>query len=138
MRAAKNELLKGQGVTEGCHCPPKRGRLPIISIRGIDGRMMFIWPKNVTGRQKETSVSEDAKITALDERLSHDDELQGESSSTASQKMLLESCARKNGFLNLRHRQNDGISGVHFKRLAFQEMMAEAEAGMPGRSSQRT
>jgi DNA invertase Pin-like site-specific DNA recombinase len=46
--------------------------------------------------------------------------------------MFLEGYARKNGFLNLRHWQDDGISGVHFKRPAFQEMMAEVEAGNVG------
>jgi DNA invertase Pin-like site-specific DNA recombinase len=77
-------------------------------------------------------MSKDTKITALYERLSHDDELQGESNSIANQKMFLEGYARKNGFLNLRHWQDDGISGVHFKRPAFQEMMAEVEAGNVG------
>ena len=77
-------------------------------------------------------MGKEAKITALYERLSHDDELQGESNSIANQKMFLESYARKNGFLNLRHWQDDGISGVHFKRPAFQEMMGEVEAGNVG------
>jgi DNA invertase Pin-like site-specific DNA recombinase len=95
--------------------------------------MMFFWPGDIDGRQKEKKMgSRETKITALYERLSHDDELQGESNSIANQKMFLEHYARKNGFLNLRHWQDDGISGVHFKRPAFQEMMAEVEAGNVG------
>ena len=77
-------------------------------------------------------MSKEAKITALYERLSRDDELQGESNSIANQRMLLESYAKKNGFVNLQHWQDDGISGVHFERPAFQEMMAEVEAGNVG------
>jgi DNA invertase Pin-like site-specific DNA recombinase len=77
-------------------------------------------------------MSKDTKITALYERLSHDNELQGESNSIVNQKMFLESYAKKNGFANLRHWQDDGISGVHFKRPAFQDMMAEVEAGNVG------
>ena len=43
------------------------------------------------------------KITALYERLSRDDELQGESNSISNQKKYLEDYARQNGFINLRH-----------------------------------
>lgn len=43
------------------------------------------------------------KITALYERLSHDDELQGESNSISNQKRLLEDYAKRNGFGNIRH-----------------------------------
>ena len=38
------------------------------------------------------------KITPLYERLSHDDELQGESNSISNQKAMLEDYAEKNGF----------------------------------------
>jgi predicted site-specific integrase-resolvase len=102
-----------------------------LSFRGIDGGNIYLF-LNEKDRHKETGMSKDAKITALYERLSHDDELQGESNSIANQKMFLKGYARKNGFLNLRHWQDDGISGVHFKRPAFQEMMAEVEAGNVG------
>ncbi len=43
------------------------------------------------------------KITALYERLSRDDEMQGESSSIKNQKEYLEDFARKNGFRNIRY-----------------------------------
>ena len=55
------------------------------------------------------------KITALYERLSRDDELQGESNSITNQKAFLEEYARKNGFLNIRHFTDDGVSGTTFK-----------------------
>ncbi len=43
------------------------------------------------------------EITALYERLSHDDELQGESNSISNQKQMLEEYARRNGLGNIRH-----------------------------------
>ena len=41
------------------------------------------------------------KITPLYERLSRDDELQGESNSISNQKKMLEDYARRNGLLSL-------------------------------------
>ena len=41
-------------------------------------------------------------ITALYPRLSHEDELQGESNSISNQKRILETYAKQNGFSNLR------------------------------------
>ena len=72
------------------------------------------------------------KITALYERLSRDDELQGESNSITNQKHLLEDYARKNGFSNIRHFTDDGVSGTTFDREGFQAMVAEVEAGNVG------
>lgn len=69
------------------------------------------------------------KITALYERLSRDDELQGESNSITNQKHFLEDYARKNGFVNIRHFTDDGVSGMTFDREGFQSMIAEVEAG---------
>jgi len=69
------------------------------------------------------------KLTALYERLSRDDELQGESNSIVNQKAFLESYAKKNGFLNIRHFTDDGVSGITFARKGFQAMIAEVEAG---------
>ena len=51
------------------------------------------------------------KITALYERLSHDDERAGESVSIENQKRILEDYARKNGFTNIRHFTDDGGAG---------------------------
>ncbi len=69
------------------------------------------------------------KITALYERLSRDDEMQGESNSIKNQKEYLEDYARKNGFHNIRHFTDDGVSGTTFEREGFQKMIAEVEAG---------
>nr|WP_242623777.1 recombinase family protein [Intestinimonas massiliensis (ex Afouda et al. 2020)] len=56
------------------------------------------------------------KITALYERLSHDDERAGESVSIENQKRILEDYAQKNGFTNIRHFTDDGVRGTTFKR----------------------
>lgn len=69
------------------------------------------------------------KITALYERLSRDDELQGESNSIKNQKDLLESYARKSGFPNIRHFTDDGVSGTTFDRDGFKRMIAEVQNG---------
>ena len=69
------------------------------------------------------------KITALYERLSRDDELQGESNSISNQKKYLEDYARQNGFINLRHFTDDGYTGTNFNRPGFQQLLAEVEAG---------
>ena len=60
--------------------------------------------------------SNQGKITALYERLSRDDELQGESNSILNQKKYLEDYARKNGFNNIQHFTDDGYSGTNFNR----------------------
>ena len=69
------------------------------------------------------------KITPLYERLSRDDELQGESNSISNQKAMLEDYARRNGFPNPTHFTDDGISGTRFDRPGFTAMMEEVEAG---------
>ena len=69
------------------------------------------------------------KITALYERLSRDDDQQGESNSIANQKKLLESYAAQHGFSNPVHFTDDGISGTRFDRPGFMALMKEVEAG---------
>ena len=71
-------------------------------------------------------------ITALYPRLSHDDELQGESNSISNQKRILETYAKQNGFSNLRWYTDDGYSGANFQRPGFQAMLADIEAGKVG------
>lgn len=68
------------------------------------------------------------KITPLYERLSCDDELNGESNSISNQKSMLEDYARRNGFPNPTHFTDDGISGTRFDRPGFTAMMEELEA----------
>ena len=79
------------------------------------------------GRQTDNT-----KITALYERLSRDDEHSSESSSITNQKIILEDFAQKNGFTNIRHFTDDGVSGTTFDRKGFQAMINEIEAGNVG------
>lgn len=72
------------------------------------------------------------RVTALYERLSKDDEQQGESNSILNQKRFLEDFARKSGMKNIKHFTDDGYTGRNFNRPGFQAMLAEAEAGKIG------
>lgn len=72
---------------------------------------------------------EKEKITALYERLSHDDERAGESVSIEKQKRLLEDYAEKMGFTNIRHFTDDGVRGTTFKRPGLDAMLDEIRAG---------
>ena len=74
-------------------------------------------------------MTNSAKITALYERLSRDDEQQGESNSIINQKQYLEEYAKRQGFSNIRHFTDHGISGTTFEREGFQKLIAEVEAG---------
>jgi hypothetical protein len=62
------------------------------------------------------SVKRTGKIMPLYERLSRDDELQGESNSISNQKRLLEEYVKKYGLPNPTHFTDDGISGPQFDR----------------------
>lgn len=77
-------------------------------------------------------MRESAKITALYERLSRDDELKGESNSITNQKQYLEDYANNNGFRNLQHFTDDGYSGTNFNRPGFTSLIAEIESGNVG------
>ena len=72
------------------------------------------------------------KITALYERLSRDDELEGESNSIVNQKKILEEYASKNNLSNIIHFTDDGISGTQFDRPGFMEMMNGVNTGNIG------
>jgi len=72
----------------------------------------------------------DANICALYERLSReDDDVQGQSNSIINQRQLLADYAKSQGFTNVRHYTDDGTSGVRFQREAWQELIANVEAG---------
>lgn len=77
-------------------------------------------------------MKKEQRYTALYERLSHDDELQGESNSISNQKQLLMEYAVSHELPSLRHFTDDGISGTRFDRPAFLEMMEEIEDGNIG------
>ena len=69
------------------------------------------------------------KITALYERLSRDDELQGPSNSIVNQQSLLEEYAKKNDLTNIVHFADDGFSGTSFDRPNWKKLIAEVQAG---------
>ena len=73
-----------------------------------------------------------SRITALYERLSHDDELLGDSNSIVNQKAMLESYAEQHGFSNCHHYTDDGYSGGNFERPSWKRMLADIEAGKVG------
>ena len=54
------------------------------------------------------------KITALYERLSKDDEVQGESNSIVNQKRMLTQYAEQHGYENIEHYTDDGWTGTNF------------------------
>ena len=72
------------------------------------------------------------KITALYERLSRDDEQQGESNSIVNQKKYLEDYAKAKGFRNIRHFTDDGYTGTNFNRPGFTALLDEVKAGNVG------
>ena len=72
------------------------------------------------------------KITALYERLSRDDELQGDSNSIINQKKMLENYAKQNGFTRIRHYTDDGYSGSNFERPAWKQLMEDVDKGLIG------
>ena len=63
-------------------------------------------------------------ITALYERLSQEDKLDGESNSIANQKKILERYCKDHGYTANRHYdEDDGYSGTNFNRPGFQRML---------------
>ena len=79
-------------------------------------------------RQSNNRKSRD--VTAfLYERLSRDDNLEGESYSIGNQKKLLTKVAKEKGYTNLVHFLDDGISGVTMDRPGFNDMMEQLAVG---------
>lgn len=72
------------------------------------------------------------KITALYERLSRDDEAEGDSNSIVNQKILLEGYAAQHGFTNCTHYTDDGWSGGSFDRPDWKRLIADIETGKVG------
>lgn len=72
------------------------------------------------------------KITALYCRLSHEDELAGESNSISNQKDILKKYADEHGFFNTQYYIDDGYSGVDFERPDFKRMLDDVDNGKIG------
>ena len=89
---------------------------------------------NLKPKKGAQVMRKNEKITALYERLSRDDfgkddDQQRESNSISNQKTMLEEFAARQGFTNIVHFTDDGISGTCFDRPGFLAMMKEVEAG---------
>ena len=67
--------------------------------------------------------------TALYMRLSRDDELQGESGSIQTQRMMLRQYAAEHGLNVIDEYIDDGWSGTNFDRPDFQRMIDDIEDG---------
>lgn len=79
---------------------------------------------------KQSKSKKGREATAfLYERLSRDDNLDGDSYSIQNQKKLLTKVAKEKGYTNLVHFFDDGISGVTMDRPGFQSMLQEIEKG---------
>ena len=98
-------------------CPIGRGRIKPIPQEG---------------ERMEQIPNTGPLITALYERLSRDDEQEGESNSITNQKRQLESYADEHGFTNCRHYTDDGFSGGNFERPGWKQLIADIEAGKVG------
>ena len=79
---------------------------------------------------KQSNNKKSRDVTAfLYERLSRDDNLEGESYSIGNQKKLLAKVAKEKGYTNLVHFLDDGISSVTMDRPGFVEMIRQLEQG---------
>ena len=88
-----------------------------------DNVLQFYMPGQAQDTQEEG-------ITALYERLSQEDKLDGESNSIANQKKILERYCKDHGITAYRHYdEDDGYSGTNFNRPGFQRMLADIKAG---------
>ena len=79
-------------------------------------------------KQSNNRKSRDA-TAFLYERLSRDDNLEGESYSIGNQKKLLAKVAKEKGYTNLVHFMDDGISGVTMDRPGLVDMIRQLEEG---------
>ena len=82
------------------------------------------------GLMRQSNNKKSRDVTAfLYERLSRDDNLEGESYSIGNRKKLLTKVAKEKGYTNLVHFLDDGISGVTMDRPGFVEMIQQLEQG---------
>ena len=89
---------------------------------------------NLKPKKGAQVMRKNEKITALYERLSRDDfgkddDQQRESNSISNQKAMLEEFAARQGFTNIVHFTDDGISGTCFERPGFKRMMEDIKSG---------
>ena len=69
------------------------------------------------------------RVTALYERLSKDDEQQGESNSILNQRTIVREYCEKHGIILVEEFVDDGFSGGNFERPGFQAMLEHLRTG---------
>ena len=74
-------------------------------------------------------MSRSSKITALYERLSRDDDLNGESNSITNQRKIIYNFAVSNGHEVVGESFDDNVSGMHFNREGIDKIYEVVEAG---------
>ena len=103
----------------------KKGVYPAPSM-GQDTRLCTsLWTQKKSGYRPPDFSDSDTrsmKPCFIVERLSRDDNLDGDSYSIQNQKKLLTKVAREKGYTNLVHFYDDGISGVTMERPGFKDM----------------
>ena len=111
-------------LTSGC-----RARYNIsVEIYSRKKNVVRLSRKGGLVKQSNNKKSRDA-TAFLYERLSRDDNLEGESYSIGNQKKLLTKVAKEKGYTNLVHFMDDGISGVTMDRPGFVDMIRQLEEG---------
>ena len=91
---------------------------------------MFDLNEQLNKSRARSTAAAGGQVTALYERLSRDDDNEGDSNSIVNQKSMLETYARDNGFTNCRHYTDDGFSGGNFDRPGWQQLMDDIDAGV--------
>lgn len=81
---------------------------------------------------RQSLITDNGKVTALYCRLSHDDEMQGDSNSIRNQKAILQKYADDNGFANTAFFVDDGYTGTNFDRPDWQRLIGMVENGEVG------
>ena len=83
---------------------------------GVQVNLLFDCPKKGASLKQSSNKKSREATAFLYERLSRDDNLEGESYSIGNQKKLLTKVAKEKGYTNLVHFLDDGISGVTMNR----------------------
>lgn len=123
-----DEFVDGQGFVLEHKFNEAPGTLCVMGVE--DGFQAWdAFERHTVGSMQQIRQADDGKITALYERLSKDDDFEGDSNSIVHQKEILETYAKKNGFSNIRHFVDDGVSGTLFKRPGLDALLDEVRAG---------
>ncbi|MGM9309757.1 DUF4368 domain-containing protein [Flavonifractor plautii] len=83
----------------------------------------------INGKFIPGTLPAEGNITACYDRLSQEDELDGDSGSVVNQRDFLRKYCEEHHFQNVRHFSDDGYTGTNFDRPGFREMMDLVERG---------